>query len=28
LKRPWQDPQFSIKTIPAAARPTTSSQLF
>jgi hypothetical protein len=25
LKRPWQDPQFSI---PAAARPATSSQLF
>jgi len=29
LKRPWQDPQFSIKaTIPATARPATSSQLF
>jgi hypothetical protein len=28
LKRPWQDPQFNIKTIPAAARPATSSQLF
>ncbi len=28
LKRPWQDPQFNIKTIPAAAQPATSSQLF
>ncbi|CAM6071743.1 unnamed protein product [Sphagnum tenellum] len=28
LKRPWQNPQFNIKTIPAAAQPATSSQLF
>lgn len=29
LKRPWEDPQFSIEAaIPAAARPATSSQLF